>query len=80
MTTDPGPDALAAYLDDARKRWDVFGEADSMPRLLAAVEAGLSVAGRWQSFGDGHDAQSECARELREAISRELLGEGKPDA
>ena len=32
-------DRAAAYLADARRRWEAFGEADSLPALLGAVEA-----------------------------------------
>lgn len=42
MTVDPAPDQVSAYLDDAQKRWDTFGEADSLPRLLKALNAVLA--------------------------------------
>lgn len=46
--------------------------AADVPRLLAAVEAALGLAPHWERFGDGQDAQSECAKELREAITGAL--------
>ena len=36
------PDQVTAYLDDAQKRWDAFGEADSLPRLIKALNAVLA--------------------------------------
>lgn len=42
--------------------------------LQAGYERLLKLVARWERFGDGQDAQSECAAELREAISSELLG------
>ena len=45
-----------------------------VPRLLAAVDAVLALAGRWRAAGDGQDAQSECAADVRATIAR-VLGE-----
>jgi hypothetical protein len=45
----PTPDQVNAYLDDAQKRYQVFGESDAMPRLLAAVEAVLKLAEEWKA-------------------------------
>ena len=64
---------VAAFLADARKRWEVFGEADAFPALVAAVEAVLAKADEWARFGAPGDAQSECAEDVREAIAAELL-------
>lgn len=61
-------DDIAAALAEIRER-----PAD-VPRLLTAVEAALELAARWQSFGDGEDAQSECAAELRAAITTAWCG------
>ena len=79
---DTGP--VAAALDEIRERAGYAKEymqgdpmpssLDDVPRLLAAVEAALNLTARWQSFGDGEDAQSECANELREAITAALSG------
>ena len=40
----PTPDPVAAALDEIRKRWDAFGEADATPRLLAALDAARAEA------------------------------------
>ena len=66
-------DRVAVYLDDARSRYEVFGESDTMPALLAFAEAALALAQKWARFGDGSDAQSECAAELRNALAQALL-------
>gem|GEM_PF-2194162 len=42
MSAQGSATAIAAYLAEARRRWEVFGEAGSLPALLAAVEAGLA--------------------------------------
>jgi hypothetical protein len=76
------PDDPASVLSPIRERWSNrrsfslgFDPVDGLA-LLAAVEAALKLAARWQSFGDGEDAQSECAAELREAIMTTLSGSG----
>ena len=49
-------------------------EWTAMPRLVAALEAVLKLAGEWKQFAVSGDAQDECADKLREAITRELTG------
>ena len=49
-----------------------------VPRLLAAVEAALAEAAKWKRLAAPGDAQDECADNLRQAITRELLGEAGP--
>lgn len=75
-------DALAAELAAIRDR----EQARDVPRLLAAVEAALALAGKWE-YGpvDGTSALTEdrdwvradCGAGLREAVARALLGEEK---
>lgn len=91
-------DPVAAELDDIRKRWDVFGEADGLPRLLATVDAVLTLIDAWASTtadlrrllaadpsansptkaarAANISTRDQVVKELREAITRELLGEG----
>lgn len=84
------PDPLAAALErigertaDVRAAYATgFGgnaaareSAEDVPRLLAAVEAAIASASRWKRFAAPGDAQDECADDLRQAITRELLGE-----
>ena len=35
-------DPVATYLAEARRNWEVFGEGDRTPRLLAALETVLA--------------------------------------
>ena len=75
-------DRLAAYLDDARSRYEVFRESDTLPALLDAVEAALKLASELDAE-DGYDASDGKALghavsrgdRIREAISAALLGE-----
>ena len=45
------PDAgkLAAVIDDIRKRYEVWGDASDVPRLLAVVDAVLALADSWKA-------------------------------
>jgi len=58
--------------------------AADVPRLLAALDAVLGMPGKWDEIDDGPVSaltedrgwvRAACARDLREAITRELLGE-----
>jgi hypothetical protein len=76
----PMPEAAsgpaAGFLADVRSRWEVFGEAESLPWLLAALEAARDLADRWSTGRPGADPVLDaCARSLRSAIARELPGE-----
>ena len=61
--------------------------AADVPPLLAAVEKVLAEADRWAALAPPDDwgesmhgtALADAGRSLREAISRELLGEGETD-
>jgi hypothetical protein len=53
----------------------IAGAREDVPRLLAAVEAALAEAAKWKRLAAPGDAQDECADNLRQAITRELLGE-----
>jgi len=78
-------DPLAAYITAVRTRctataakgWMARARVceDDMPRFIAAVEAVLDAASRWE----GHTA-AYCADEARMLITAELLsGEGSDD-
>lgn len=87
-------DPLAAALEEIRERREATGLRDTtdlavvlgrhaqssadVPRLLAAVEAALAEAAKWKRLAAPGDAQDECADNLRQAITRELLGEAGP--
>ena len=65
----------ARGLHDLSDRADVFySSVMDVPPLLAALEAVLKAADRWQQFAADGDAQDECARELREDIATALSG------
>jgi hypothetical protein len=86
MATDT--DRARAFLDDFRRRGEVFGEysAPDIDRLLAAVEAVLKRHEPTGAFPPGEDICPECSGESLigvpwpcptvTAITRELLGEG----
>jgi len=66
-------DRVAAYLNDTQRRYEVFGESDTLPALLAAVEAVLAIH---------YETAGKCARCLGAwpcgeylEISAALLGE-----
>jgi hypothetical protein len=69
---------VRALIETARSR---PGDAETehtmvtelFPGFVAAVEAALEAASRWEKFSTGHDAQAECASELRRVIAGELL-------
>lgn len=77
-------DHLSAALDEIRQRWEVFGEADAVPRLLAALEAVLELADEAvpvdRDYGGEPIWWNLTPAGLREAISRALLGKegGRP--
>ena len=55
------PDSdLSAALDDIRKRWEVFGEASDLPRLLALADAAMKLADEWQQ--EAAELDDEAAR------------------
>lgn len=58
-------DDVATALDDIRKRYEVFGEAESLPRLLAAVDAALALAGRWRATAVDLDARANRTNGIR---------------
>lgn len=87
-------DPLAAALEEIRERSGMAADpgvanlvrtyravesADDVPRLLKAVEAALAEAAKWKRLAAPGDAQDECADNLRQAITRELLGKEPPD-
>jgi hypothetical protein len=45
----------------------------SSSRLAAGLEEARKLAGRWAVSGNGYSAQSQCAAELRDVITRKLL-------
>jgi hypothetical protein len=79
MATDT--DHARAFLDDFRRRGEVFGEysAPDVNRLLAAAEAVLAKADSWQRFAVPGDVGYDDAQAFREAITTALLGEGDDD-
>jgi hypothetical protein len=80
----PDLDLLAAELAAIRERLSVatpshsFRDVDAsqrdVPRLLAAVEAVLKAASRWE----GHTA-AYCADETRTLLASKLLSDGDSD-
>ena len=81
------PDAgkLAAVIDDIKKRYEVWGDASDVPRLLVAVDAVLELADALGSHGPARttdnysagycDAEAQIAKVLREDISRALAAD-----
>lgn len=69
-------DKVTAALDDIRMQAEDHGlvPAADVFRLLGALDAALALPAQWQRFAAAGDAEDECATELREAISRALLG------
>lgn len=59
----------------------IVAARSDIPRLLAAVEAALELASRWQQRSTtGYDTLAECADELRRVVAGELLSkEGHDD-
>jgi hypothetical protein len=88
ITGPAGEQIMLAYLTGILEPGSPSEDADPdfiiaarsyVPALLGMARAVLKLAARWEAFGGDGDAQSECAAELREAISSKLLGEGESD-
>lgn len=58
---EPAPDPVAACLDDAKKRYEAFGESDAMPRLLAALDVVLAKAAEWDQIAAKLDEYADRA-------------------
>jgi hypothetical protein len=78
MATD---DRLTAALEDMRKRYEVWGEADAFPRLLAALGKLLELADGWESNAPDVPLidREAAACAVRETILAAVQGEEASD-
>jgi hypothetical protein len=53
---------------------DLTVSSEDIAGLLAFAGAALELVVRWERAGNGWDAQSQCAAQLRDAAARTLLG------
>lgn len=75
-TTDP----IAAWLTDTRNGTRAIRWPDDVDHLLAAIEGVLEVTDPLKNPNLGGMFMAALHLQVREAISRELLGEGESDA
>lgn len=75
-TPAPADRVAAAKLAAITAEHEVSGAyRDDVDRLLNLARSVLELPAKWERFSTGHDAQAECAGELRRVITRELLTE-----
>lgn len=63
----------AAFLTEARKNWEVFGDGSAMPRLAAALEAALVLTGEWRKDAADLDHRSGKAADEGDHTRSALL-------